>query len=288
MTPLVVEIESHNEHSIFSTLFIPKKSNSRSIVISSATGVLQNYYSKFATYFCSLGFTVYTFDYSGIGLSHSKTIKNNTSNLYDWANNQAHVLQYVNKQNPKHKIILITHSIGGQLIAFNHNIELVDSIITVASQSGYWNMFNGFNKLKMYLFWNLIIPATIPFFGYFPAKKLKLFENLPKQVTYQWRQWGNKKNYFLHYAKKEDLVLDKINCSMLILSFPKDEFAPKRTVDWLANIFKNAKVDRRHILPEEIDSPNIGHFGFFRERFESSLWQLTHDWINIHLDSKNT
>jgi len=282
MKQVVIEIEPNNKHSIFATHFIPKLPNSKSIVISSATGVLQSYYSKFATYFCSLGFTVYTFDYSGIGLSHSKDIKNNTSNLYDWAANQASVLQYAKTQNPEYKTILITHSIGGQLIAFNKKNELADTIITVASQSGYWNLFNGFHKIKMLLFWNVIIPVTTPIFGYFPAKKMKLFENLPKHVTYQWRHWGNKKDYFLANTKESDLFLNTITCNVLILSFPKDAFAPKQTVDWLAKHFVNAKVDRRHINPEDLNIPNIGHFGFFRERFETSLWQLTHEWINKH------
>ncbi|WP_452222831.1 alpha/beta hydrolase family protein [Lacinutrix chionoecetis] len=277
MLQQVIEIETGDNASIFATQFIPETSNNKSIVISSATGVLQNYYSKFANYFCTLGFTVYTFDYSGIGLSHAKNIKKNSANLQDWANNQAAVLQFAKTENATHKTILITHSIGGQLIAFNAHINLADAIITVASQSGYWNVFSGLQKVKMFLFWNLMIPSLSPVFGYFPAKKLNLFENLPKQVTYQWRRWGNKKNYFLSDAKKENLNL--VTCPMLVLSFPKDNFAPKRAVDWFANVFKAAKIDRKHILPKALNLPNIGHFGFFRARFADSLWVMTSQWI---------
>lgn len=280
MKQKVIEIESKNKYSIFATQFLPKNSNSKSIVISSATGVLQSYYSQFATHFCNLGFAVYTFDYSGIGLSHSKNIKTNTSNLYDWAANQASILLFANTQNPTHKIILITHSIGGQLIAFNKNIKLVDTIITVASQSGYWNMFPGLQKIKMLLFWNLLIPIATPLFGYFPARKLKLFENIPKQVTYQWRNWGNKKDYFLSNAKKEDLVLESITCPMLVLSFPNDDFAPKPTVDWLEKLFINAEVDRQHIEPKALNIADVGHFGFFRKRYEHSLWLMAEQWID--------
>lgn len=285
MKQKVLEIEQDNDHSIFITLFLPKISNNKSIVISSATGVLQSYYSKFATNFCALGFTVYTFDYSGIGLSHVKDIKNNTSNLLDWATNQASVLAFAKTKNPEHKIILITHSIGGQLIAFNKNIKYVDSIITVASQSGYWNIFTGLEKLKMVLFWNVLIPIATSLYGYFPGRKLKLFENLPKQVVYQWRNWGNKKDYFLSEAKKETLHLESISCPILILSFPDDNFAPKKAVDWLADLFVNAKVDRQHIEPKTLNIPNIGHFGFFRERFETSLWKMTESWIEEQLIS---
>ena len=273
MKQKVVEIEQHNKHSIFTTQFIPEISNAKSIVIASATGVLQTYYSKFAAHFCALGFTVYTFDYSGIGLSHAKNVKINTSNLFDWASNQSSVLGFAKTKNPEHKITLITHSIGGQLIAFNKNIKLVDSIVTVASQSGYWNLFPGFQKLKMFFFWNFLIPTATPLFGYFPAKKIGLFESLPKQVAYQWRSWGNKQDYFLSEPKKENLQLENVTCSMLILSFSKDNFAPKKTVDWLASVYSFAKVDRQHLIT------NAGHFGFFRARFEDSLWKITEAWI---------
>lgn len=273
MQQKVIEIEQDNKNSIFTTQFIPEISNSKSIVISSATGVLQQYYSKFAEYFSTLGFTVYTFDYSGIGLSRAKNLKNNSSNLIDWAKNQASVLEFAKTKNPQHKLILITHSIGGQLVAFNKNITQVDSIITVASQSGYWKLFPGLHKLKMLVFWNFLIPTTTPLFGYFPSKKFGLFESLPKQVAYQWRSWGNKKDYFLSHAKKNDLQIEFVNCPMLILSFPKDHFAPKQTVDWLASVYSYAKVDRRHLIS------SAGHFGFFRARFSDSLWVMTEQWI---------
>ncbi|APX99582.1 alpha/beta hydrolase family protein [Lacinutrix venerupis] len=273
MQQKVIEIEQENKHSIFVTQFIPETSNQKSIVISSATGVVQTYYSKFALHFCSLGFTVYTFDYSGIGLSYSKHIKNNTSNLLDWAKNQAAVLEFAKNTNPKYKLTLITHSIGGQLTAFNKNIALADAIITVASQSGYWNLFPGLQKLKMLFFWNVLIPTTTPFFGYFPAKKLGLFESVPKHAVYQWKRWGNRKDYFLSEPNKDNFYIDLVTCPMLVLSFPKDNFAPKQTVDWLASIFSNAKIDRRHLVS------NAGHFGFFRTRFANTLWIMTEQWI---------
>ena len=78
--PLGLDINTPLGHDLNLTVFKPQISNHKSIVISSATGVLQYYYFKFASYFSELGYTIYTFDYSGIGksnpdLSHLK--KNN-------------------------------------------------------------------------------------------------------------------------------------------------------------------------------------------------------------------
>ena len=278
-----LKIDTPLGHQIGVTVFKPTNTNNKSIIISSATGVLQNYYAKFASYFSHLGYTCYTFDYYGIGESNSKTnnLKQNTISLKDWgANDQSSIVSYVKDKNPNHSIILITHSIGGQILPFNTKINLVDTIVTVASQSGYWKHWRGFERFKMFTFWNVLIPLATPIFGYFPAKKLGLFENLPKNMTYQWRRWGKKPDYMLGEFKKEDTSFNIFDRTMLSLSFPKDEFAPKSAVDWLANQFTNAEVERLHIVPEDYNIPNVGHFGFFRDTFKYSLWEMTHNWIN--------
>lgn len=269
-------------HQLGLTVFKPKSSNQKSIIISSATGVLQHYYFKFSTYFAELGYTVYTFDYSGIGKSNKNKsqLKSSKVDLKTWGeNDQASVIDYAKLQNADHKIILITHSIGGQLLAFNKNATKIDTIITVASQSGYWNHWRGFERFKMITFWYVLIPVLTPLFGYFPAKKIGLFENLPKLVAYQWSGWGKYKAYMLSEFNFEELQFKNYKNNLLALSFPKDQFASKSSVDWLTKQFKNAHIDRRHIIPSDLGIPNIGHFGFFRPQFKDSLWQIAHTWI---------
>lgn len=271
-------IKTTTGHSISVTIFSSEKLNNKSIVISSATGVLQKFYSKFALYFSSLGFTVYTFDYFGIGASNSKNLKQNTSNLNTWALDQAAVIKFANQEQPQHKITLITHSIGGQLIGLNPEIHIADSIITVASQTGYWKYFKGFSRYRMLAFWYILIPTLTPIFGYFPSKKLGLFENIPKKLVYQWKKWGIHPEYM--FSQFKDLQFSKIKCNVLMLSFPRDSYASKASVDWLALKFTNTKVDRRHLIPEDLQIEDVQHFGFFREQFKTSLWQLTEDWIH--------
>lgn len=273
------EIEINNKRCISVSKFTGQQSNSKSIVIASATGVLQKYYNKFAAHFTTLGFTVYTFDYCGIGASCSTKIKSNSCNLNDWALDQAEVLHFAKNENPSGKIILITHSIGGQLIGLNPKINLADAIIMVCSQSGYWKLFKGFNRFRMFMFWYVLIPLTTPLFGYFPAKKLGLFENIPKNVVYQWRSWGIKKNYMLSRFSAKHLFFKAVKVPVLSFSFPRDIFAPIETVDWLASQFVNTTVDRQHIIPEDLKIEDVKHFGFFRPNFKTSLWKTTTLWI---------
>ncbi|WP_397362094.1 alpha/beta fold hydrolase [Olleya sp. R77988] len=279
MTSETFKIQSGNNRSLSVSKFTPKIPNNKSIVISSATGVLQGYYFKFAIHFSTIGFTVYTFDYSGIGASDSDNLKSNTSNLSDWAIDQSNLLFFIKKENPNHKLTLITHSIGGQLIGLNPNIKLVDNIIMICSQSGYWKQFNGFNRFRMLTFWYALIPFSTPIFNYFPAKHLGLFENLPKQVAYQWRQWGIHPDYLLREANTRQLHFNEVNCNVLSISFPRDKFASKASVDWLTDRFTNATIDRRHIIPEDLNINDVKHFGFFKDTFKDSLWKLTEQWI---------
>lgn len=277
-----ITLKTPANYNISATLYLPKTTNNRSIVISSATGVLQRYYQKFATHFSMLGYTVYTFDYYGIGKSSSdiSTLKNNTYDLVSWGkNDQATVVKYAKDQNPEHKITVITHSIGGQILAFNPYYKLIDNVITVASQSGYWKLWKGLSKLKMNIYWNAMIPIATKAFGYFPAKKMGLFENLPKHMVYQWRRWANHKNYMLGEFNINDTSFNKYSGSILALSFPRDGFAPKTAVDWLANQYTKATVDRRHLIPEELNIPDVKHFGFFRDTYKTSLWVMVDEWI---------
>lgn len=277
-----IAVKTSKQHSLAVTKFTSSKQGNKSIIISSATGVLQKYYQKIAIHFASLGYPVYTFDYSGIGKSGSKIshLKKNSSTLSEWGSiDQASIIKFVKDELPSNKIILITHSVGGQVLGFNPNYHLIDTIITVASQSGYWKEFEGIHKPKMWLFWHLMVPIITPLYGYFPSKKLGLFENLPKTVVYEWAKWGKHKEYIMGHHSSETTYFDKLKIPILVLSFPRDIYAPKKMVDWLANQFKNAKVDRRHLIPEELGVEEIGHFGFFREKFSNSLWIIIEEWV---------
>jgi len=274
-----LDIQTSSGYTIAVTKFLPQTSINHVIVISSATGVLQKYYSHFAKYCTSHGVPVYTFDYSGIGKSISSVVelKNSLANLTSWGQqDQAAVISLARKENPDSTLTLITHSVGGQILGFNPNHHLIDKVVMVASQGGYWKNFRGIHIPKMWLFWYLLIPALTPIFGYFPAKKLGLFENLPKNLVFEWASWGKEKDYFMHF-KNDDYLFDQIKVPILSWSFPKDSFAPRETVDWLMKQYKNAQITRRHYPKDKLKQPK--HFGFFKPAFKELFWKQNLNWI---------
>lgn len=274
-----LSIQTVDGYSIAVSKFFIKPYSNHALVISSATGVLQKYYSHFASFCASKGVVVYTFDYSGIGKSVSSTrdLKKHSGNLKNWGQqDQASVVALARQEYPEASITLMTHSVGGQILGFNPNHHLLDKVIMVACQSGYWKYFKGFHGLKMWLFWYGLIPFITPLFGYFPAKKLGLFENLPKNMVYEWASWGKKAAYMMHFQNK-DYLFDEIELPILSWSFPNDSFAPRKTVDWLAKQYKNAHVTRLHYPAEKQKQP--GHFGFFKPSFKELLWEQNLNFI---------
>ena len=277
-----VSIITAKGHSVSSFEYSSQKNIGKTLVISSATGVLQKYYAKFATYFANQGYVVFTFDYHGIGKSGGeiKKLRNNRSDLQSWGSvDQTAVVQYAKKHFPNCELTVLTHSVGGQILGFNSAFDTIDKIVLVASQTGYWKYFKGWHYLKMWLLWYVIIPVLTPIFGYFPSKVLGLFENLPKNMVYEWNKWGRQKEYFMHYHNEQDYFFDKFRVPLLSFSFPKDNFAPKTTVDWLTDQYENAKVDRVHYIPSKEKMNRLKHFGFFREEFKDTLWKKTEEWI---------
>ncbi len=276
-----IRIPTKLGHTLAVTKFVPTQSTNYVLVISSATGVLQKYYSRFASYVASQGALTYTFDYHGIGKSNSttKALKENVSNAMSWgSNDQAALVAHAKKEYPHLKLILVAHSIGGQLLGFNPNYHMIDKVVLVASQTGYWKDFNGLHKIKMWLFWYIIIPVFTSVPGYFPAKKLGLFENLPKQVAYEWGTWGKHTNYLMHSYTKETHFFEKLQMPMLALSFSKDSYAPKKTVDLLLEHYKSASIVRKHYKPLD-GGRHVKHFGFFKAWAQQPFWEQCLNYI---------
>lgn len=276
---MAVQIPTRAGHSLGGTLFLPDGNPVQSMVVSSATGMLQKFYRAYSRHFAGRGYAVLTFDYHGIGASGGRVpeLRSNRYNLAHWgSNDQAGAVHFLKSRYPAVPLTLVTHSIGGQLCGFNPEFEAMDRIILVASQSGYWRMYSGWQKWKLWKFWHILIPWLTPLFGYFPAKPLGLFENLPREMALQWSRWGKHPDYMMSEANGEPFYFRKIEVPLLSLSFPGDPLAPPVAVDWITGQYARAAVTRVHYTRE---GKNPGHFGYFRPAFRETLWEATHRWI---------
>ncbi|MBS1735270.1 MAG: alpha/beta fold hydrolase [Bacteroidetes bacterium] len=249
--------------------------SSKVMIIVSAAGVLQIFYKKIAEFFQNNGISTITFDYTGVGKSLHGNIKKENSNLANWGNRDLEaVIKHTIKTFPHHKIILLGHSIGGQLIGLAPSSFLADKIILVAAQSGYWKFWKGIGKIRMWANWYLLVPALTKMFGYLPSKKISRMENLPKNVAKEWAKWCKSSDYLFASFSHNKLYFDRIKCKLTSISIDDDIWAPKKSVEWLTAKFENASIKSLHFIPENFKALKIGHFSLFTEKFKDSIWNI--------------
>jgi predicted alpha/beta hydrolase len=255
--------------------FLSKTHTNGCVLIASATGVKQNYYASFATFLTENNYSVYTFDYGGIGDSLKVPLQQFNTSASNWAKNDFEsVIQHIKSKHSEINFFLITHSIGGQLLGLIPSNHLFNGIILVASQSGSYKHFTGKNKLIMLFFWHLYLPISVKLFNYLPSKKLIDMENLPKEMAIEWSKWCKSSNYHFDHIYNIQENYNRINCNLISYSVENDFFAPAKAVDWLASKYEKAKVTRKHLLNKDFGKKPIGHFGFFRKKYQDSIWQL--------------
>ena len=263
----------NSNRNIVATLYKAKGNNL--LIIASATGVKQTFYRKFAEFISNNGVSVITFDYSGIGLSLDQPIDEVKSSASEWGSIDLEaIITDAQGKFPNSKITLLGHSIGGQLIGFAKSSLSVQKIILVSAQSGYWKFWKGFSRSKMWFNWHLFFPSLIRLFNYLPSKKIGGMENLPKNVVAQRSYWGRNPDYLFHEFSEEELYFKNIKTNITAISVEDDIYAPKEAVDWLTKKYKNANVKELHLESNQYNVKEIGHFGFFREKFKKPLWEI--------------
>jgi predicted alpha/beta hydrolase len=267
------------------TSFSPKKPNGRVVLINSATGVKQHYYSDFAEWLCEKGFRVFTYDYRGIGASKTQSLKGFHATMDDWGSKDYHsVLKYLFMAFPESQFVVVGHSVGGQVIGMSPLSENLDAVVMVGAQTPYWKDFAA--KGKLFAFWHVIVPFFTTIFGYFPASKLRLFEDLPAGVARQWARWAKSENYLFDEITGMKERFSAPASHALMISFADDSLAPKTAVVKLMRYFKNLKWTHMHVNPEDILQKEIGHFGFFRKKLAFAFWGEVLNWINKPLQMK--
>jgi predicted alpha/beta hydrolase len=263
------------------------------VVLPSAMGVKQDFYAPFAQFLAQQGFAVLTFDYRGMGLSvpekFKRSLRGFRADLFDWAehdyNAALHTARSWQEDVP---LLVIGHSLGGQLPGLLPDNHLIDGIITIAAGSGYWRDNAPQLKRFVWFMWYFAVPLYTRLYGYFPGKRMKKVGDLPKGVIFQWSQWCRSRHYVVDGAGQPIRTgYDRIRAPVLSLSFTDDEMMSRRSIDSLHGFYRNAPVERFHIAPDDVGARRIGHFGFFRPQFQSTLWQRALDWLEQRALSQN-
>jgi predicted alpha/beta hydrolase len=250
----------------------------RVVLVAPATGVRRRLYRPFAEFLAGQGMAAVTWDWRGTGDSRPKSLGRFRTRMRDWGTRDlAGVIDWASERYPHARLIVVGHSFGGQSVGLAANRDQVRALVTVAAQSGYWGHWPRGQKYKFALLWYLAMPLATRVVGYFPARLLRLGEDLPRGVALEWARWCRTPSYLGDWSGHRAFT-----APILALSFADDTFAPRRAVDALLKEYGSRDQTHRHLAPKDVGVPHIGHFGFFRPNLVPVLWRDLARWVGAH------
>lgn len=246
------------------------------VVIGGAMGVKQDYYAAFAQWLASQGYLVASFDYRGMGDSQHRHLRGFHADLFSWTDDFDTVIAAIAERAGEVPLYLIGHSLGAQLPGLLKHRDRIDGLVSVAAGSGYWRDNAPQLKRIVLYFWHVLVPVATALCGYFPGRRIGKVGNLPRGVILQWRRWCLHPRY--HVGAEGAPVREKFEAArfpLVALSITDDELMTERGTRVLVDCYANAPRRIERIAPADVQAQRIGHFGFFRDQFQSSLWART-------------
>ena len=262
-------------YNIALNIFEPESPDENVVLILPANGTKQIFYSDFAQFLTRNNCVTITFDYGGIGESKSESLRSFDTSIINWGKYDLEaVLSTIKTDYPDKRLVVVAHSMGGQMIGLAPSSQYVDKLIFVNVPSGYLKFWTGTGRMKMLMTWYFWFPVLTRLFGYMPTSKISAMEDLPKSAALQWRRWCLSPNYMFDHLDGHETWYDRIDCPLVSYSVKNDAFAPKDAVDWFTNRFTGCNKKRIHIDPAVLDMEYIGHSGFFKESNRDTLWPI--------------
>ena len=256
-------------------LFAPDDGVARgAVLIGGAMGVRQSFYRPFAQWLADQGYLVATFDYRGVGDSRAASLRGFDADLFAWARDTDAAIDVLLGRAGEAPLYVIGHSLGAQLPGLLRNRDRIAGLVSIAAGSGYWrDNAPGLKRYVLY-FWHVLVPLATALCGYFPGARLRKVGDLPKGVVLQWRRWCLDPRY--HVGAEGAAVRERFEAArfpLVALSLADDELMTERGTRALVDCYANAPRRVERVAPADVAARRIGHFGFFRARFEDLLWR---------------
>ena len=92
---------------------------------------------------------------------------------------------------PRAELAGVAHSIGTLVIGGAPNVGEFSRLVFIAAHTGYYGDYAKRHRIPMAVMWHMVMPALTRAFGYFPARMLRLGENIPAGMAMQWAARAN-------------------------------------------------------------------------------------------------
>jgi predicted alpha/beta hydrolase len=269
-----ITIPARDGYVLAGDLFLPPGPARAAVLVAPAMGVPRGYYARFAAFLAREGLAALTVDYRGIGGSRRGGLRVDPATLRDWGERDlAGAADLLAARVPGVPLLWVGHSVGGQLLGLVDDVPLAGALL-VAAQSGHWRLWTGAWRAWIFLLWHVLIPGLVPVLGKLPAAVLGGGEDVPPGVAREWAAWGRRRDYVMSYARpRGGRGFARLRAPIVSYAIADDAYAPLASVRELLRYYALAPTELRVVRPDEVGERHVGHFGFFRARFEPTLWR---------------
>jgi predicted alpha/beta hydrolase len=237
-------------------------------------------YRRFAAYLAASGMPTLIYDYRGIGLSRPRQLRGFRAAIEDWAEYDCGgAIAWLRSRFPRAEMVGIAHSIGALLVGGAANASEQDRLVLVGGHTGYYGDYHPRYRVPMTAVWHALMPAVTLLFGYFPARRLGLGEDIPRRIALQWAFRRSPelrpKGIGPGFARVQSLLdrCAELQRPALVVSVSDDAFATeggvKRLLSYYPRLFP---LQRVAFTPADAGTRRIGHFGLFGRHAGAALW----------------
>lgn len=252
------------------TLIRPTSTPRAVVVLHSATGTPAGFYRAFATWLAEArDLVTLIYDYRGIGASLKQSGRPATMGDWGIADQQA-AQRWLRSHFPTLPLWVIGHSLGGMMLPYQHGLDQIDRVITVASGAVHWTDHPWPYRAKALAFWFGPGVWAARLLGHIPGQLMGLGKDIriPLPAFLQWRLWCTQRGF--HAADPALPAPDpsRLTAPIRMVALADDELCPPAAVWRLMRAYPQARIKQRVLRPE--NGP-IGHHGVFR-RANAALW----------------
>jgi predicted alpha/beta hydrolase len=274
-----VRFRTQDGYELAGSLYAPARAPRRVALLHPGAGLAAARYARFASFLAEAGIATLTYDYRGIGLSRPGKLAGFNATLEDWSEYDcAAAISWLRGRFPDAEVIGIAHSVGALLVGGAANAAEQARLVLIGAHTGYYGDYAARYRLPMTLIWHALMPALTRLFGYFPARRLGLGEDIPGQIALQ---WARRRSPQLRPAGTDPaalrtrMLLDRcarLERPALIVSISDDAFATAAGTARLLSCYPKLLASHLRFTPADARAARIGHFGIFGRKAGPALW----------------
>ncbi len=265
---------------------IYRTENAKAVVLlNPGTATKTSFYRPFAQYLSGQGFHVLLWNYRGFCESKTGSLAGKNYKFSDIGRYDIPAaIDHVTNLFPDLPLYCVGHSAGSQQIGLARNHAKLSGLIAVASSAGYFPYMPFGYRIKANFFFRIFGPLTGLIFGYVPAKRAGLMEDICTAMVKEWGAWCKEKELFFspkfHGKTVPEGICKNFQFPIHVMTADDDEICTERNLE---SFWKNVRSEKgitfRRYRAADFPRGKIGHFGYFREE-NKEIWSDILEAIN--------